>query len=131
MTTLIFLLMQNLTSDKNDLYDMTSLLVRMKKPRVANFKLHLNLTFLFELFLEQICIHFLLQERLEKMKVELFPNQSEVPFEEYQLNVQLSNRLPLLRDIPDARPPECLAKRYGHCAFEALANPREASSWLI
>ena len=68
-----------------------------------------------------ICVHFLLQERLEEMKEELFPNQSEVSFDEYQLNVQLSNRLPLVRNIPDARPPECLARRYEWCAFEALA----------
>ena len=52
--------------------------------------------------------------------MKLFPNQSEVSFDEYQLNVQLSNRLPFLRNIPDARPPECLAKRYGCYTFESL-----------
>ena len=121
MTTLLFLLMQNLKSDKNDLHDMTSLLVSTKKFR-ANFRLYLNLkehrTYICFLIILEDCVHFSLQERLEEMKLELFPNQSEVSFDEYQLNVQLSNRLPLFRNIPDARPPECLAKRYGYCAFK-------------
>ena len=60
------------------------------------------------------CHHISFQRRLEKMTGNLFPNQSDVPFDQYQLNVELSNRLALFRGIPDARPAECLTKRCVH-----------------
>lgn len=44
---------------------------------------------------------------LDRIRRMLFPNQSDVKFTEYELNVQASNSLPLDRSVPDFRPREC------------------------
>ena len=44
--------------------------------------------------------------------LKLFPKEHSGRFEEYQLNVSLSDSLPLYRSIPDTRPPMCSHQRY-------------------
>lgn len=44
---------------------------------------------------------------LDKIRHSMFPDQSDVKFTEYELNVQVSNSLPLERSVPDYRLREC------------------------
>ncbi len=52
-----------------------------------------------------------LKKKLQQLSC-LFPPQYNATFQDYELNVSVSNSLPLLRPIPDDRPVPCLYVQY-------------------
>ena len=58
-------------------------------------------------------------DKLLQIVVDEFPAQTDVEFEEYQLNVARSNALPLDRSPPDVRPPACRQLSYD---FDSLPD---------
>lgn len=61
----------------------------------------------------------------------IFPSLAGTPFEQYMLNVELSNKLPLDRDLSDERPLECVNKEYTDLPKASVIIPFHNELWSM